>query len=279
MASWIKDLRNRICESLAQLERSCAHPLAENLAPGVFTKRPWLRRTDSGRSGGGGEMSILKNGRVFEKAGVNISTVSGEFSPLFRQEIKGAEKSDGQFWAAGLSMVIHPRSPLVPAFHMNCRMISTSQSWFGGVADLNPAIPFQEDTETFHSVLKNLCDQHPEVARYPLFRDNCHDYFYIKHRDRHRGVGGIFFDDIPADDSAFLFTQNLGESFFDLYPPLVERHMDNPWTSEQRAIQLHYRGLYAEFNLIYDRGTRFGLMTGANPEAVLMSLPPIACWS
>lgn len=279
-ATWIEELRDRICSCLSEIESECSNPLSESKESGVFEFRPWLRETDSGRSGGGGVMGILKNGRVFEKAGVNISTVSGRFSKSFSYEVDGAEENDGKFWASGLSMVIHPLSPLVPAYHMNCRMISTSKSWFGAVADLNPPIPFEEDTKQFHKILKDICDKHGDIADYQEMRDICEEYFHIKHRDISRGVGGIFFDNFANEDwqADFDFVRSVGEGFFSLYPPIVKNHMEKPWTSQQREIQLYYRGRYAEFNLIYDRGTRFGLMTGANPDAVLMSLPPLASW-
>jgi coproporphyrinogen III oxidase len=226
--------------------------------------------------GGGGTMAVMK-GRVFEKVGVNVSEVWGAFDEKFRAEIPGAG-ADGRFWAAGISLVAHMHSPLVPAVHMNTRHIATAEkSWFGGGADLNPPYPDDRDTADFHAAFKAACDTHP-CADYRKFKAWADDYFFIKHRGVARGVGGIFYDDVEAGDDAFGFTRDVGETFLEIYPDLVRRHMNEPWDASQRDHQLAYRGRYAEFNLVYDRGTRFGLMTGANPEAVLMSLPPVATW-
>ena len=247
-------------------------------APGRFERKDWQRPDDGGDMGGGGQMSIMR-GRVFEKVGVNISTVHGTFSDSFGKEIPGAAESGGKFWAAGISLVAHHHSPLVPAVHMNTRMIVTSKSWFGGGGDLNPMYEVDADTADFHAAFKSACDAHP-CADYGRFKAWCDEYFMIKHWNEPRGVGGIFYDYLDSGDweDDFTFTQDVGKAFLDIYPRLVRRHMDKSWTEEQREWQLIKRGRYAEFNLVYDRGTRFGLMTGGNPEAVLMSLPPEAKW-
>ncbi len=223
-------------------------------------------------------MSVMR-GRVFEKVGVNISTVDGKFSDEFSGQIRGAKESDGQFWASGVSLVAHMRSPLVPAVHMNTRHIRTSVGWFGGGADLTPMVPNDEDTKDFHAALRAACDAHGEDY-YARFKKWCDEYFYLPHRNEPRGVGGIFYDHHDTDDwdADFAFTQDVGKAFRDIYPQLVRRHKDREWTAEQREHQLVRRGRYAEFNLIYDRGTTFGLKTGGNTEAILMSLPPEAKW-
>lgn len=222
-------------------------------------------------------MSVLK-GLVFEKGGVNISTVHGEFSEQFRREIPGASENP-HFWASGISLVIHPRSPLVPAVHLNTRFICTNKTWFGGGMDLTPITPDEEDTEFFHAAIKHTCDKH-DTAYYPKFKHACDEYFFLKHRNEPRGIGGIFYDYLNTGDweKDFAFTQDVGRAFLEAYAPLVRKHLHEPWTEEQRAHQLVRRGRYVEFNLLYDRGTRFGLMTGGNTEAILMSLPPEVRW-
>ncbi|MGO1118747.1 oxygen-dependent coproporphyrinogen oxidase [Rhodovibrionaceae bacterium A322] len=294
--AWFTSLRDQICAAFEQIEDDligsealAGDRLSElrDQEPGRFERKSW-DRTDptTQQPGGGGTMSIMK-GRVFEKVGVNISQVHGQFSPAFAKEIPGAEK-DPRFWAAGISLVAHMHSPLVPAVHMNTRHIVTTRGWFGGGADLNPPLPVEQDTEDFHAAFKAVCDLR-DPGYFPRFKDWCDEYFYIKHRERARGVGGIFYDYLGAGlpernpyggnwEEDFDFTQDVGRAFLDIYPQLVRRHMEEPWTDEQRRAQLIYRGLYAEFNLVYDRGTRFGLMTGGNPEAILMSLPPEAIW-
>lgn len=275
--AWFKSLRDQICAAFEKLEDDLTGPNADQ-TPGRFERKSWERPDSDEDKGGGGVMSIMR-GRVFEKVGVNISTVHGTFSEQFRKEIPGAEDTDGQFWASGISLVAHLHSPLAPAVHMNTRFICTSKSWFGGGADLNPMYPVQEDTDAFHAALKAACDAHnPDY--YEKYKAWCDEYFMIKHWNEPRGVGGIFYDYLDSGDWAddFAFTQDVGKAFLNTYPGLVAKHMNDPWTPEQREWQLIKRGRYAEFNLVYDRGTRFGLMTGGNPEAVLMSLPPEAKW-
>lgn len=286
-AAWFEKLRNDICAEFEKIETELtgAH---SDLPPGVFERKSWQRRNEGGdvsgrdapenSEGGGGTMAIMR-GRVFEKVGVNVSVVQGRFSADFRKQIPGAEENDGAFTACGVSLVAHLRSPLVPAVHMNTRFITTSESWFGGGADLTPMYPDDADTADFHAAFKTACDRH-DAGYYPKFKKWCDEYFYLPHRGEARGVGGIFFDYLDSGDknADFAFTRDVGSAFLDVYPQLVRRHMNKPWTPEQREHQLVRRGRYVEFNLLYDRGTTFGLKTGGNTEAILMSLPPEVRW-
>ncbi len=273
--SWFAELRDRICAEFEAIEDEARH---DELPPGRFERTDWRRDPGAdGDGGGGGQMSVMR-GRVFEKVGVNISTVTGVFPEAFAKEIPGAA-DDRRFWAAGVSLVAHMRSPRVPAVHMNTRHIVTTKGWFGGGTDLTPMTPNDRDTEDFHAGLRAACDRHDE-AYYPRFKKWCDEYFYLKHRDEPRGVGGIFFDRLDTGDwdADFAFTRDVGSAFLDTYAPLVRRHMAERWSAAEREHQLVRRGRYVEFNLLYDRGTRFGLMTGGNTEAILMSLPPEVRW-
>jgi coproporphyrinogen III oxidase len=270
-AAWFADLRDRICAAFEAIEDEYVAARPESGAAGRFARKSWERE------GGGGGVIALMKGLVFEKVGVNISTVFGEFSPEFRGQIPGAAE-DPRFWASGISLVAHLRSPLVPAVHLNTRHIVTTKAWFGGGTDLTPMVPDDADTADFHAALKAACDAH-DASYYPRFKAWCDEYFFLKHRNEKRGIGGVFFDYLESDwVRDFAFSRAVGESFLAVYPALVRRHMLEPWTAEQRQHQLVRRGRYVEFNLLYDRGTLFGLKTGGNVEAILMSLPPEVAW-
>ncbi|MDG1436874.1 MAG: oxygen-dependent coproporphyrinogen oxidase [Rickettsiaceae bacterium] len=274
-SKWFESLRDDLCLAFESIESEFA---AKNgLEPGRFKRKTWDRESsESQGDNGGGVMSIM-HGNVFEKVGVNISIVHGEFSEEFRKKIPGADQ-DPKFFATGISVVAHMCSPLVPAMHFNTRYIETSKSWFGGGGDLTPMYEDNAETSLFHAAFQEACDKH-DPAYYPKFKKACDEYFYLKHRKEARGVGGIFYDYLSNEfDSDFAFTQDVGRAILDVYPRIVRDKMYLSWNNEQRQHQLVKRGRYVEFNLLYDRGTTFGLSTGGNVEAILMSLPPEVKW-
>lgn len=283
-AEWFQDLQEKICTAFETIESELTVGQKSPLPAGQFEYTPWMRETtdEPNISGsilqGGGKMAVMR-GRVFEKIGVNFSRVHGTFSEEFSSNVPGAKESNGKFWAAGISLVAHMQSPLVPAVHMNTRMIVTSKSWFGGGADLTPMFEDAQDTKTFHDSFKKCCDRH-DPAYYPEFKEWCDRYFFLPHRNEPRGIGGIFYDylDRHSWEEDFGFTKDVGRTFLSTYAQLVRKSMFKDWTPEQREHQLVKRGRYVEFNLLYDRGTQFGLKTGGNTEAILMSMPPEAKW-
>lgn len=283
-ATWFQNLQSQIIEAFEMIEDELSSGQKAHLPAERFEKTDWERENSGApnESGsvlhGGGTMAVMR-GRVFEKIGVNFSQVHGTFSEEFTKQIPGAQESNGEFWASGISLVAHMHSPLVPAVHMNTRMIATSKSWFGGGADLTPMYEDEKDTADFHNAFKDCCDTH-DPAYYPEFKKWCDEYFYLPHRQEPRGIGGIFFDylDRKGWDDDFKFVQEVGTTFKDIYCDIVRRSMHKDWTEEQREHQLIKRGRYVEFNLLYDRGTMFGLKTGGNTEAILMSMPPEVKW-
>ncbi|MEE4201920.1 oxygen-dependent coproporphyrinogen oxidase [Erythrobacter sp.] len=273
--AWFEGLRDRICAAFEEIEREAGSDAS-------FEYTPW-ERTEEGHEDPGGGVQGLMKGEVFEKVGVNVSTVRGNFPREFAASVNGADPDNPGFTATGISLVAHMRNPHVPAVHMNTRFLTTGKAWFGGGADLNPPIPYEEDTEAFHAAMRAACAAH-NPTYYERYRKWADEYFYIPHREVHRGVGGIFYDHLECEDDAswqrnFAFTQDVGRAFLDIFPKLVRKRMESGFTPADEARQLEYRGRYAEFNLVYDRGTIFGLKTGGNIDAILMSLPPRATWS
>jgi coproporphyrinogen III oxidase len=281
---WFEDLQSQLVAAFERMEDLGPGRRGSHDAPGRFVRKPWSRTDHTGAPGGGGSMAVLK-GRVFEKAGIHSSTVFGTFAPEFAAQIPGASE-DPRFWASGVSLIAHPWNPNLPAVHMNTRFVVTSKAWFGGGADLTPVLDARRhqtdpDALAFHAAMKAACDAHAAVAPYERFKAWCEDYFFVKHRNEPRGIGGIFFDYLDGADGFaphFAFTRTVGNAFLDVYPRIVAANAGKPFTAEQEHEQLVRRGRYVEFNLLYDRGTIFGLRTGGNVESILSSLPPRVEW-
>lgn len=277
-SAWFKALRDEICQEFEAIEQDAPDALYPG-EPGRFVYEDWQRKVENGGGGTGG----MLHGRVFEKCGVHISVVKGEFDAEMRERVPGA-KDDPRFWAAGISLIAHMVNPRIPAVHMNTRYICTTQDWFGGGADLTPTQAVDRhqnapDAKLFHAGMKAACELHP-VADYPAFKKGCDDYFHLHHRDEPRGIGGIFYDRFNSGDfdADFAFTQDVGRAFLSTYAPIVRRRMVEPWTEAEREEQLITRGRYVEFNLLWDRGTTFGLRTGGNIKTILSSMPPVVKW-
>ena len=283
--AWFEALQGKILAAFEKLEDECPGPFDTQAGPsGRAVRTPWQRRNHDGAPGGGGTMAILK-GRVFEKAGVHVSTVHGTFAPEFAKQIPGAAE-DPRFWASGISLIVHPWNPNIPAVHMNTRFVVTTKAWFGGGADLTPVLDARRtqddpDTQAFHAAMKGACDSHAAIAPYEKFKDWCDEYFFLKHRNEPRGIGGIFYDDFSelGFDKSFEMMRSVGDHLLKAYLPIVEKRKNMTYGEKERDHQLYRRGRYVEFNLVFDRGTHFGLQSGGRTESILLSMPPLVTWS